>query len=105
MPDADATNMHCTGTGLAAFYECTLFPSSISSHPITFQSGNSIDLGVAGYSGYWTQPTTDSLYFEYYYGTDTVAVFYGEGVSGSCFEGLTTFPGSGWVAPYEVCLD
>lgn len=21
------------------------------------------------------------------------------------FEGLTTFPGSAWVAPYEVCLD
>jgi len=26
-------------------------------------------------------------------------------VGGDCFEGLTTFPGSSYVSPYEVCLD
>ena len=102
---AAVTNQHCTGVGLTAFYECTLSPSSISSHAAILESDGSITLGYPGYTGSWSQSSADTLWFAYtYYGT-VVATFSGEGVDGSCFEGLTTFPGSAYVSPYQVCLD
>ncbi len=102
----DITNQHCTGIGLVAFYECTLFPSSISSHSATLESDGSVSFdGMAGYGGSWGQDDDDHLWFEYTYNGNIVAEFEGNGVGGDCFEGLTAFPGSTYVAPYEVCVD
>ena len=101
----DVTNRHCTGTGLAAFYECTLFPSSISTHDATLNADGSISFIYPGYGGSWYQSSDDHLHMTYTYGTDIVAEFEGNGVDSSCFEGLTTFPGSTYVSPYEVCLN
>lgn len=102
----EAHNRHCTGQGLQGFYECTLFPSSISSHDIRFEANGSITFLNAppGYTGAWTQPTADRLEFDYYSDATLVASFSGYGVDNGCFEGMTLFPGSQWVSPYEVCL-
>jgi len=97
-------NRHCTGTGLEAFYECELYPSSISSHEIILETDGSITFSVAGYTGAWGQDSDDHLWFEYYYGSLTRVEFEGNAVDGSCFEGLSVFPGTGYVAPYEVCI-
>lgn len=100
------TNSHCSGTGLTAFYECTLFPSSIMDHTAVLEGDWSISFpDFAGYGGTWWQDSDDHLAFEYTYGGSVVAEFEGNGVGGDCFEGLTTFPGSSYVAPYEVCID
>ena len=102
----DIANQHCTGIGLTAFYECTLFPSSISGHSATLESNGDVSFASQpGYAGSWGQASPDSLWFEYTQNGTVVAEFEGYGVGGDCFEGLTTFPGSSYVAPYEVCLD
>lgn len=98
-------NSHCTGQGLTSFYECALHPSSITSHSITLNTDGSVELGVPGYTGSWSQGAPDQLAFTYSYNGQVVADFEGFGVSSSCFEGLTLFPNSSWVSPYEVCLD
>jgi hypothetical protein len=105
-PGDIATNRHCTGQGLTSFYECTLYPSSISEHQHEFLADGEIAFpGMPEYSGTWSQPTPDSLVFTYVeLGVGVVAEFEGWGTSGSCFEGITTFPGSEYVAPYEVCI-
>lgn len=123
-PTRGATNRHCTGQGITAFHECTLFPSSIASHGVTFLPDGSISItGEPGYTGRWTQPAANRLEFRYYLTSncDTFGVcsnpeaeFSGRGVSSgatNCFEGLTRFPDangpggySPYVAPYEVCL-
>jgi hypothetical protein len=101
-----ATNRHCTGTGLTSFFECELYPSSISDHQHEFLSGGVLEIpGEPAYSGTWSQPTPESLVFTYEeLGVGVVAQFEGWGTSPDCFEGITTFPGSGYVAPYEVCI-
>ena len=104
--DTDVVNTHCTGTGLTAWYECTLFPSSQSSHDTTLNADGSISIPLApDYTGEWLQATPDELWFVYYDETGAqVAEFLGNAVDGtSCFEGLTTFPGSTYVSPYQVC--
>ena len=104
--DTAMLNEHCTGTGLTAWYECTLFPSAISSHSTTLVSDGSITFGPegAGYTGDWWQDASDHLAFVYYDPDGfLVAEFDGNGVPGGCFEGLTTFTGSSYVAPYSVC--
>ncbi|MBT9561131.1 MAG: hypothetical protein IV100_34225 [Myxococcales bacterium] len=104
-------NRHCTGTGLSAFFECTLFPSSISSHETTFAAGGVMtftpDVDPA-YTGAWQQNSTDSLSFQIFESGVVIAEFEGQGIGGGCFEGLTHFwdaPGvlSPYVSPYEVC--
>lgn len=58
-----------------------------------------------GYSGIWWQPTPQEISFEYYELGTLVATFHGAAVDGtSCFEGLTTFPGSTYISAYEVCF-
>lgn len=96
---------HCTGTSLASFYECSLYPSSISSHDIVLNADNSLTFVGAGteYSGVWSSDADDHLSLTYLYLGSVVAEFEGYGVDASCWEGLTTFPGSSWVSPYEVC--
>lgn len=100
----DVVNEHCTGSDLTAFYECELYPSSISSHSITLESDLSITFAYPGYTGSWSQPTDDSLWFEYVLAGQQRVEFVGNAVDGSCFEGLSTFTGTGWVAPYRVCV-
>ena len=101
-----ALNRHCTGSGLQAFYECRLYPSSISGHDILLEANGTITFppGVTGYTGTWTQDTDDHLHFEYGAYGQTRLVFDGNGVGGRCFEGVSTFPGTGYNAGYEVCL-
>jgi len=100
----DMINQHCTGRDLSAFFECSLYPSSIGSHGITLEAGGTIAIGSTPYTGSWSQPTDDSLWFEYVLFGRQRLEFHGNAVDGSCFEGLSTFPGSPYVAPYRVCI-
>jgi uncharacterized repeat protein (TIGR01451 family) len=101
-----AINRHCTGTGLTSFYECELFPSSISEHEAELLADGVISIpGEPGFTGTWSQPTPDSLVMTYVeIGVGVVAELHAFGTSLDCFEGITTFPGSTYVAPYEVCI-
>lgn len=101
-----ATVNHCTGQGLVSFFECVLFPSSISSHDFTFNGNNTLTFSnaPAGYTGEWKQLSSDSLSMTYYFQGSPVAEFEGYGSSPGCFEGITTFPNSPYVSPYEVCI-
>jgi hypothetical protein len=101
-----AHNRHCTGQGLTSFFECELFLGSISEHDIEFLAGGELGIvGEPGYTGSWSQPTPTSLVFTYEeIGGGVVAEFEGHGVNANCFEGITTFPGSQYVSPYEVCI-
>jgi hypothetical protein len=100
-------NEHCTGTGLVAFFECTTSPSSITSHDVVFHGDGTITFANAppGYTGAWSQPSSDSLEFTYAFDGVPQVEFVGDGVSADCFEGLTSFPNSpSWVSPYSVCI-
>ncbi len=110
--DTDVDNSHCTGTGLEAYYECTLFPSSISTHVATFEADG--DVTIPGYPDYFGAWTVTGNVLEFYYAT-TAGVeveFVGNGVDSgteNCWEGLSEFPDgmggySAYVAPYRVCL-
>ncbi|MEQ1906485.1 MAG: hypothetical protein ABL888_20040 [Pirellulaceae bacterium] len=107
--NVDIQNQHCTGIGLTAFFECTKFPSSISSHISQFHDDFAGNRTISfptelGYTGTWDQ-FGDVLIFSYYDPMNVnVANFIGRGVPGGYFEGLTTFPGSPYVAPYRVGL-
>lgn len=99
-------NRHCTGTGLSSFFECELFPSSISAHDVIFNLDGTLTIPAnPDYAGTWSQPAPNRLVFQY---TDLgvpVADFSGYGVGGPCFEGATTFsPPSQYMSMYEVCL-
>jgi hypothetical protein len=105
-PPEAAINRHCTGQGLTSFFECELFPSSISSHETIFEAGGSITFVDAPptFTGTWTQVSADRLQFQYFDDGVLAASFDGRGVGGDCFEGPTTFPGSPYMSMYEVCL-
>lgn len=105
---------HCTGTGLTAFYECTLFPSSLSSHQHVLEADGSVTIpGEPGYTGSWELTVVpgvgNHLVVEYEeIGFGVAATFEGWAADRApnvdCFEGLTTFPGGGaYVSPYEIC--
>ena len=109
--DRTSTVRMCTGTGLTAFYECEKFPSSIQTMPadIVFAADGSFtfDPVQPGYTGTWQQPSTDRLEFQVFEDPELVTpylTFTGQGEPGGCFEGLTTFDSSTYVAPYQVCV-
>lgn len=106
LADGDALhNRHCTGTGLTSFFECELFPSSISFHDVVVHGDGTVSIpDEPGFSGTWSQPTPDTLLMTYLDGQTVVAEFEGYGTAPGCFEGITTFPGSTYVSPYEVCV-
>jgi hypothetical protein len=100
---------HCTGTGLTAWFECTKFPSSISSHDHWQNDDGTISIPLApDYSGAWWQlngssPDATRLSFEYYdEASALVGTFEGRGVGSGCFEGVMDFH-NGWVSPYSLC--
>lgn len=96
---------HCTGQNLTSFLECVLSPSSISAHTTVFHADGTLEIpGEPEYAGEWSQPTPDSLELVYTYGDEVVAEFSGRGTDTDCFEGLTTFPDSPYVSPYEICF-
>jgi hypothetical protein len=100
-----AHNTHCTGTNLTSFFECELFPGALSSHDIVFHGDGTLSfIDAPEYHGVWSQDSADSLAFTYFEGDVAVAEFVGHGTNPGCFEGLTVFPGSNYVAPYEVCV-
>jgi len=104
---ATINNSHCTGTNLTSYFECQLFPSSLSSHDVVFNADFTITLSEPGYTGIWSQSTTSSqLRFEYFEGVDKVAEFNGFAINGAnCFDGMTTFvPAGQYVSPYRVCI-
>lgn len=96
---------HCTGQNLTSFLECVLSPSSISAHTTVFHADGTLGIpGEPDYGGEWSQPTPDSLELVYTYGDEVVAEFSGHGTDTDCFEGITTFPDSPYVSPYEICF-
>lgn len=99
-------NSHCTGTNLTSYFECELFPGSLSSHEVVFHGDGTLSFidAPAEYSGVWSQDAPDALAFTYFEGAVPVAEFVGHGTSPGCFEGLTVFPDSNYVSPYEVCV-
>ena len=100
-----AVNSHCTGTSLTSYFECVKSPGSVSTHEVVFHGDGTLSFPEAPeYSGTWTQDSGDSLAFTYTAGEEVVAEFVGYGSSPGCFEGITEFPGSTYVSPYEVCL-
>ena len=115
-PTTIYTASHCTGTGLTAYFECTKFPSSITSHQQQFvggpASGTITIPGQPSYGGTWAV-AGDTLTFVITDNSGPVPVpaaeFSGRGVQTTgCFEGLTRFPDglggySTYVSPYRVC--
>lgn len=106
-----ATHSHCTGNpSLSSYFECALFPSSISEHETVFNADGTITfIGVpASFTGSWTYTAaTHRLQFEYLDGGLSVATFDGRGTtaSGKCFEGKTLFPDNpDYVSIYRVCF-
>ena len=98
---------HCTGTALTSFFECAAFPSSISSFQFVFGVGGAVTLigAPVGYGATWSQVAgTERLSLQFTDGGLPAGSFDGWAVSSSCWEGLTTFPGSTWVSPYKVCM-
>lgn len=101
---ANVLNSLCTGQGLTSFFECELFPSSISSFPMTLEQGGTITVDEPGYYGTWSQPALNRLQFSISNGVDG-AQFDGYASGASCFEGITTFtPPSPYSSPYKVCI-
>ena len=104
---ANVQNSHCTGTNLTSYFECLLYPSSISSHPTTLNSNGSITFSEPGYTGTWTQNAAKTtLSFEYFDFSGKIAGFEGRAINGAnCFDGMTNFfPASAYVSPYRVCI-
>lgn len=50
------------------------------------------------------RPSTGLVFIYEELGVGVVAQLEGFGTSPGCFEGITTFPGSSYLSPYEVCL-
>jgi hypothetical protein len=103
------TNTHCTGTTLTSYFECTLFPSSISGHTAVLAADGNLTFPGQdpSYSGTWIQPSHDPrrLQLTYRESGTVVAEFDGYATSPKCFEGLTRFvPATPQIALYRVCV-
>lgn len=100
------TNSHCTGQNLIAYFECTLFPSSISSHQIRLESDGSITFlnsGTDGYTGGWQRSSDGKqLSFQYMNNGNTIVSFVGKGSSDKCYDAVVT--SGGYTIPYRACV-
>ena len=110
IPPVYAVNSHCTGTGLTSYFECELFPSSISAFDSVLETDGSVTIIGAGpeLSGDWTLNPVgyppNTLLIEYFDTGLPAGTLVARGVDNDCYEGPMTFPGSSYVAIYEVCL-
>lgn len=100
------TNSHCTWRWLTAYFECLLFPSSISSHEVTLNLDNTITISEPWYTWSWSQPTNHQLHFEYSDVNWKVAEFNWFAINWSnCFDWITDFyPLWDYNSAYRVCL-
>lgn len=98
---------HCTGSPtLTSFFECTLFPSSISGFTATYNADHTITIpGEPDYSGAWSQTGgNDRLQMTISDLSGPVGSIDARGVDGGCFEGRMIFTGNpNYVAPYRIC--
>ena len=64
-------------------FECTLYPSSINSHPIEFHGNGTLSFPNASpdYTGAWEQLASDHLSMTYFFQGTPVAEFEGFGTS------------------------
>ena len=104
---ANISNSHCTGSNLSSYFECELFPSSISQHNAIFNADGTLSFpNEPTYYGNWQQSADDQLTFQYYEVgiINPIATFSGFGSEPGCFDGITNFPGSTYLSPYHVCF-
>lgn len=104
----------CYGQNLSSFYECELYPSSYSELDATFEEttpGNGVITFPAlppEYAGLitgdWNQATDEDLSFTIYESNVAEVLFAGKAIGNDCFEGSATFPSSGDMIPYQVCV-
>ncbi len=104
----------CYGQNLSSFYECELYPSSYSELDATFEEttpGNGVITfptlppEYAGLiTGDWNQATDEDLAFTIYEANVAEVEFVGKAIGNDCFEGSATFPSSGDMIPYQVCV-
>lgn len=98
-----ATNDHCTGTALSSYFECTLYPSSISGFTSVLEANGTLSVdGEPGVTGTWAFTSPDQLVIEYDDGVDIYAVD-ARSVGNGCFEGPMPFSG-GYLAMYRICV-
>jgi hypothetical protein len=96
---------HCTGQGLTSYYECELFPSSISSFTASLNADTSISITGYGSIGNWDQFISARQLHMLMTDGNSSADFNGFSTGGNCFEGITTFtPSSPYLSPYKVCI-
>jgi len=101
---ANVVVSHCTGQNLTSYFECELYPSSISSFEMTLDTGGVITLAYPGYFGNWDQPTAKQLHFVVTDGSSG-AEFNGFTSKTNCFDGIANFtPSSPYMSPYRVCI-
>ena len=101
------TTRLCTGTNLTSFYECSLFPSSISSFAATLNADTTVTFVEPGYSGRWSQNAAKtSLKLELFENNVKVSEFNGWAINGAnCFHGMAThISNANYVSPYAVCM-
>jgi hypothetical protein len=104
VPDRDVLAENCTGTGLTSFYECVVSPGSTQSHDATYHADGSISFPwSADYGGSWSQPTLQTLHFDYTELGQVVMTFDGVAVDAACWEGVIL--SGGYTIPYSVCLN
>lgn len=98
------SNRHCTGQGLSSFYECELFPSSISSFDSVLNADQTVTITDEPSAwGEWSLVEPDHLAIDYYDASGLIGSLDAWGTGGGCFEGPMVFPASSYIAMYEVC--
>lgn len=103
------TNSHCSGTNLSSFFECALYPSSISTHQVNFvptsATAGTIDFSPVGAQGTYSGTYAvngSQLTFVYLQNGQPYGTFSGQGTAANCWEGIMNFPTN--MAVYKVCL-
>lgn len=98
---------HCTGSPtLTSFFECLLFPSSITGFAATYNDDHTITIpGEPDYTGVWSQTGgNDRLQMTISDLSGPVGSIDARGVDSGCFEGRMIFTGNpNYVAPYRIC--
>ncbi len=101
-----AINRHCTGTALTSFFECELFPSSISGFATTLAAnGNVAITDEPTMDGSWYFAAPDVLHVDFAESGNPIGEINARSVGNGCFEGPMTFANPGtWTVIYEICV-